>query len=596
MATIVNPLFRAAPATLAPAGAPAPAAAPVNSTGSTLAELPVFQTIRVAPNSEKAINNRTRQSKQTVESQRQIVKNMENKDERYAAYGNPVNNTGQAIVKRKKANITSLRNTKKYSSNYIFPRLTGKYVNHYREFNHVANTEANYNENGRRTRDPSEKLNFIRRIWLTARDVTHKQNYDDVIGKYQRILKVDPDDVKDSELDLFVAAPDRKRTWKNRLNPFSGARFATPELTKRNMATIRKGTRKINKNTNFKRQGLMPDAIRQYQLNAYNELLGIMLILMEKARDKYSQINLSSRLGLRSGIFSGMFSSDKEGILHIDNLQEDYVLNIFGYNLQGPIFDLYTLIKKHNPSDPTTLINFIKKHPRLIMASTLVYIVTMSVLFGRGDNYKINCPPDTTVVTQGGGKYTSGSRTQTYCKTVSGALTIAPIIHTTHAILTIGTMTAQEVLSIALAHGIPTAAMLTYQIYKMHRGYKRKTLLKDIFIDIHKVIFNPDNTMKFDDAKEFVFVYNDILSDKEREIFDEYGPLIDHDALDQEMYEYLTEFLQVRTANLIRKANEALQDLQEVIPRQYSGTGGPSGSHHITNAIARGGLDFSFFL
>ena len=563
MATIINPI-----ATLR-----VPAAATATE---PVAEVPVFQTLKISQNSAQAAKDRDIKAKQAAQLQRDAIQNMGDRNERYAAYGNPVTSKGMAKKGATKS-IEEYRNTKKYERNkkspYYIPRIPRSEMRV--EFDRVANLESNYegnNEHRTRVRDPSEKLNFIRRIWLTAKDVTHKQNYDDVIGRYQRILKIDPDNVKDSELDLFVAAPNRKRTWKNRLNPFT-KRFATPELTNANKKAVRKGTKKQrNMGLNFKRQGLTPDAIRNYQLNAYNELMGIMLVLMEKARDKYSQTTLISRLGYRSRVFSDMFANyDMQGILHIDNLEEDYVRNIFGYNLDGRLYDVYTMFKKSNPSNPTTFVSFIKKHPLLITGmASIVYIIIMSVLFGTSDNSYYNCPPDTTIVTQGGGRYwTSRPSTKAYCQTVTGAMSLAPLVKsTTTAILTVGTMTAEQVLSMALAHGIPTAAILSYKIYTLQRGYKRKILLKSIFIDIHKVIFNEANSMKFDDAKEFVFVYNDILSKDEQELFDEYGPAIDSDATDQEMYEYITELLEARVTDLLNKGYEAAIDFTEELPKR----------------------------
>lgn len=254
-----------------------------------------------------------------------------------------------------------------------------------------------------------------------------------------------------------------------------------------------------------------------------------------------------------------------QGILHIDNLEEDYVRNIFGYNLDGRLYDVYTMFKKDNPDSPTTLMSFIKKHPLLITGmASIVYIIVMSALFGTAEKSNFNCPPNTTLVTIG-----RSWRAQAYCKAVDGAMSIAPLVKSmTQAILTVGTMTAEQVLSMALAHGIPTAAILSYKIYTLQRGYKRKVLLKSIFIDIHKVIFNEANSMKFDDAKEFVFVYNDILSKDEQELFDEYGPAIDSDATDQEMYEYITELLEARVTDLLNKGYEAAIDFTEELPKR----------------------------
>ena len=472
---------------------------------------------------------------------------LRNRKDRYAAYGNPVKAT------------KILRNTTIYEP--LFPRMKeGK--KELEEFKSVANTESNYagnNDDLTRIRDPSEKLNFIRRIWLVSKDVTHKQNYDDVIGNYQRILKIDPENLKKSDYNLFAIPTERKKTWKNRLNPFSNyTRFATIKMTRNNRNRVR--------------NDLTPDAIRNYQLNAYNELIGIMIILMEKARDKYTKDTLSSRLGFRKSVFS---REDKEGIMHIDKLQEAYVMQIFGYDLDNQLRDIYSFFKMNNPHDQVTFINFLSNPNVQKTLAAITYIVIMLALFGRTKTKSHICSDGSklseTLVPYIG--FTVGPsklkyKSEYWCTAANGIQTLAAEIpHYTTAILTVGAMTAEQVLSLALAHGIPTAIIVSYKLYKMYRGYKRKTLLKEIFIDIHKVIFNPDNNMNFDDAKEFVFVYNDILSDKEREIFDEYGPLIDNDATDQEMYDYLTEFLQARTDSLEEKARLAAEEIKRYLNR-----------------------------
>ena len=420
------------------------------------------------------------------------------------------------------------------------------------QFLKVANKETDYTKDDKRIRAPSEKLNYIKRIWMVAKDVTHKLNFDDVIAKYQKILKLDINNLSDDDLKLFVVPKERARTWKNYLTlktlrgkKYTG-QYKIPNLTQKNRIILR--------------DNLTVKTIRNYQLNAYNELIGIMIILMEKARDKYTAMSIiktlgTRRLGFRHTIFS---KGDSGGIIHIDNLTEDYVQSIFGYNLDERLNDIYMRFKNTNNNTLQAIL--------ILLASIgiLTFIAALGPLFD--GYYKLEepkCPE--------GSEYYSSDTTRTgifyyTCKTLEAAKVgfnlgskftvigkttfMPPLVNGLTPLVDGLTISAEQLMGIALGHGIPTAIILSYKMYKMYRGYKRKTLLKDIFINIHEAIFNKENTLQFERIKDELFIYNDVLSKHEQTILSENGPNIDSKTKDKEMYNYTNTFLNARKDHL----------------------------------------------
>jgi hypothetical protein len=194
--------------------------------------------------------------------------------------------------------------------------------NLYSRPNNEANYEGNNDHITRKDSLSSEHRNFIKRIWLTAKDITHRNQVANSIERYQNILKMpeDPADLTDEHLKLLVApiGLNRKsRTWKNW---FSGKpRFETVSELRGEMKNKNK-TYRSNRNRlfkNFEGKDLMTEAtLRSYKINAYNELLALMLILMEKAQDKFAHDNILKKVGKKA---IGWFEGDSAGVLHIDN-------------------------------------------------------------------------------------------------------------------------------------------------------------------------------------------------------------------------------------------------------------------------------------
>ena len=424
----------------------------------------------------------------------------------------------------------------------------------------AANTETNYkngNGNGKskRIRDPSEKLNFIKRIWIISKDVTHRNNYDDVIEKYQKILKLpsDPNKLTDADLRLFIVPKARTRRWRNLFSFKKFHKFETPTNTI------------TSKNRKRMRNDLTQGAIRSYQLNAYNELIGIMIVLMEKARDKYTKATLWRSLGYRSSIFS---KDDSGGIIKIDNLKEEYVQEIFGYNIDEKLRNVYISFKSENPYNPTSFVDWIKKNPIKTVLTTISYLVIMSCLFLPLEHTDKHCPNYASETTL---SYTDYSwrgkariRYETVCKTTSGAIVaMQRTRYVSDAILIVGQMTTEQILSISLAHGIPTAIILSYKLYKMYQAHKHKNLLKHVFVDIHKTIFNKENTLEFDEIKDELFIYTDIFSDDERNLFDTDARTINHTTPNKNLYKYASTFLEARKKSLEEKARKVVEQLKQ---------------------------------
>jgi negative regulator of sigma E activity len=112
MATVINPLTTIrAPAPVTPGTPTEPEA-----------EAPVFQTLKISQNNEKAVKDRDIKAKQAAQRQRNTIKNMGNINERYAAYGNPVTRRGQAKKGATKS-IEEYRNTKKYETTKLKHKL-----------------------------------------------------------------------------------------------------------------------------------------------------------------------------------------------------------------------------------------------------------------------------------------------------------------------------------------------------------------------------------------------------------------------------------------------------------------------------------------
>ena len=437
-----------------------------------------------------------------------------------------------------------------------------------------SNNESNYTETGRRKDSlASENVNFLKRIWLTAKDITHRNEVANSIERYQKILQMpeDPEDLTTHDLKLLVAPiglNSKSRTWKNY---FTGKpRFETVSGLRKKMTKNGK-TYRSNRNRLFRNfegnELLTQESLRSYKINAYNELIALMLILMEKAQDKFANDNIFDKVGKKA---SGWFTSDSGGILHIDNLTEDYVYNILGYNLEPKIKMIYDNIKKAKDSKENW--DIIVK-TLVTVVSIGIYAVTMMYLFNPTERTERFCTDGSAVMetTYMGTCYSWRLRPYTCmkesskCNYGSGIVIDAAKRVISYAAPFV-THTAEVTLALSVTHGISIGIWASYKIYVMQRGYRRGLLLKDIFVDIHKTIFNENNTLLFEDIQDELFIYN-TLSQGEKDILNNLSKVTilskKKKDFDENVHEYISAFIEARTQHKMELVREITEKLQE---------------------------------
>ena len=441
-----------------------------------------------------------------------------------------------------------------------------------------SNNESNYNEseNGMRRKDSlsSENRNFLKRIWLTARDITHRNEVANSIERYQKILQMpeDPEDLTINDLKLLVAPiglNSKTRRWKNW---FSGkSRFETVsglrKKTKKNGKTYRSNRNRLFRN--FEGKELLTEAtLRSYKINAYNELLALMLILMEKAQDKFAHDNIFKKVGKKA---AGWFTNDSGGVLHIDNLTEDYVYNILGYDLHPKIKKVFELMKKSQRESTElriSLFSFI-----VATISITLYIFTMTSLFIPSTSTEMYCPDGSpvskiwstgTCYSMKGTPYMCNKSSST-CFSPSGVAYKAATQIIRHAPY-FALYPAEIALALSVTHGVSIGIWASYKLYVMQRGYRRGLLLKDIFVDIHKTIFNENNTLLFEDIQDELFIYNS-LSQGEKDVLNNLSKITilseDKMDFDKNVHDYITAFIEERKQHKIQILREIVEEIEE---------------------------------
>jgi hypothetical protein len=253
--------------------------------------------------------------------------------------------------------------------------------------------------------------------------------------------------------------------------------------------------------------------LRTYQINAYNELLALMLVLMEKAFDKFTNDTVFSRV--KNKLRGFLRTDDNSGVLKINDLTLDYVKDILGYNINKN----KTLIKKHIISNTD-----IKEGVLSGLSSISLIALNHILVFGYSINY---CPADVnepltlgTIISKDTGKYICKYIKGTE-KFVSNVANLVPLIENA---LIVGSMGANAIVMVSLLQGAPIAMYLGYTMYSMYKHEVKNIRLKDIFIQIHETIFDESNTLKFEDIKDELFIYNSI-SFEEKNILNSYPSL-----------------------------------------------------------------------
>jgi uncharacterized membrane protein len=298
--------------------------------------------------------------------------------------------------------------------------------------------------------------------------------------------------------------------------------------------------------------------IENYQIMAYNELIGLLLVLMEKANDKFLQENVFQRGLKKTGQkLRSFFRTDEAGIISLDTLSENYVQSIIGYNMEESIRNTLDVLNKYSAKQS----NFNNITVGELFLNSLKIAVISSI--GAGLAAGVVSIPVIIIALLFFGRKTTGSAINSgFQKLHLGLDQLSQNISNfaigakNFAIGTGSALIAEAALLQATA-GVFTAAALSYKVYKMYRGRKRAFLLKDIFKLIHITLFKNNNTHKFIDIKDKVTFFK-ILSEKEKEILLTTGSKIGMQTSDKELSEYLSHFLTARKARLESAVVEAL--------------------------------------
>ena len=124
-----------------------------------------------------------------------------------------------------------------------------------------------------------------------------------------------------------------------------------------------------------------------------------------------------------------------------------------------------------------------------------------------------------------------------------------------------------EAIGIGLSYGIPTAAMLTYKTVK---GAQKTDTFKKEFIELHKILFNEENKIKFEEATQIkdlsgnFFVFNQLLP-MEQEAINTFKNVFKYgNVSDDDIKKYLEKMLEGGQKRQVRNL------LSDVPPEQAS--------------------------
>jgi hypothetical protein len=375
----------------------------------------------------------------------------------------------------------------------FFPRSRTPINNLFSPLNLNNNTSNNIS---------SKDSNFLKRILVTLKTITDDNIYENVIFNYKKILKLPTDPSKLTNDDLRTFIPKRQNNTRKTFNYLFGK-----ETNNLNRRYSNKNNRTVR---NYMKQTITASQIQTYQINAYNELLALLLVLMEKAFDKFTNNTIFSRV--KSKLRGFLRTNDQSGVLKINDLNLDYVKDILGYNINKN----KTSIKKHLISNTD-----IKEGILSGLSSITLLALNHIIVFGYSINY---CPANVnepltlgTVISKDTGKYICKYIKGTE-KFVSNVANLVPLIENA---LIVGSMGANAIAMISLLQGAPIAMYLGYTMYSMYKHEQKNIRLKDIFIQIHETIFDESNTLKFENIKDELFIYNSI-SFEEKNILNSY--------------------------------------------------------------------------
>jgi hypothetical protein len=473
---------------------------------------------------------------------------------------------------------------------------------------------------------------------MNARDITTEDNYDDILGKYEKILGYpdDPSQLTNDQLRLFIPPRAKTRRWRNYLNPFT--KFHKFEVApKSNLekdmnVTNERGSKRTLKTRNYIKSQQTSERLKGYKIMAYNELIGLLLILMEKANDKFIADNLyaktysAGKSVLRKVDY---FSSNKDekGIIHLSNLTEEYVNNVLGISIPGRL-------KEKLITYSTTRSNDYDKEPKKriyhVLAIMLGFVGGVALLaryFAGGIDYAPGCNgtdsvenkfhvdavmdaradrrglsltsdeqklvPWPTTASTDDAVLCYNAETKEYYETVSKSFYsdikaddifvnhfFGDIPHLpgkeeiTHYLLNLAgiTLNAMESLAVTASLGTVSAVILAYRIKTIIQKKQKVYYFKDIFKRIHTLLFPGKRTDKLDNTKDKVFFFNS-LSENEQNHLLQKGSQIDMNTDDDTLFNYIKDFLKFRQERIFEYALDVLpkQRHAEIQPALKSG-------------------------
>lgn len=411
----------------------------------------------------------------------------------------------------------------------------------------------------------SENTNIIKRVWITVKDITRENDREGVIDIYDEILHLPekPEQLTIEQTKLFVPTLPKKPTFRNRINPFKTfhkfTKTSNENITRKISVQNNSGTRSIETHE-YVRRTQTPEMIKNYQIMAYNELIGLLLVLMEKANDKFLQENAAQRAVKKTGQYlKSFFRSDEAGIISLDTLSENYVQALIGYNMEENIRNAMHKLKGAEITHDL-IGGLTKAIGTIIIGVLMVFIVYMIAFLVDTSEFHRRAVRDT-MIRRGG--LNPGENDKILAVTSISSFfkhTIPDFFTSKLSSLFINEILPSLIAEIALINataGVFTAASLSYRVYKIYRSRKRAYFLKDIFKQIHITLFKDSNTHKFKDIKENVFFFKNI-SEKEKDLLLNTGSKINMQTSDKELSEYLSHFLAARKASLESKVIKTL--------------------------------------
>jgi len=424
----------------------------------------------------------------------------------------------------------------------------------------IANREDAYDNKGTRKSElSSEYLNYIERVYYTLAYLRKNDDYYDlVLSDYAEVLisKFSMENIKVSRNNTkkkkgliyrlgktlgqkFGVFSPKIMTRRNRLNFLKFDNFVVSHFKKK-YPKFKKGAIHVPWNMYTAQIKSHMVSVRNYRMNIYNEILGFILVLIEKAKNKFLTDNFFSWIIQRTKEKIPFLEDYKKGagIFSLSSISREYVFNILGTDLDVRLQDKFKIEQE------------IREHLKL---STLSYKYMGSVI------EKIGIQGFAAII----GTYLSNdtiSILSSAGQEVAKYMVLA--LNATHPLAFVSTLVSHGALSTS-GFGGPTLAMIAY---KIGRGYLKAKSFKEEFVRLHKILFDPANQLSFDDAKkiaskEHFFVYYN-LSEGEKKALEDFKNILYSTVAptQKQVSKYLNDFYISREKRFDDKKNKILTE------------------------------------